>query len=89
MDSDLLRTINWKTTALAAGFCICKIVGWVWPETHSYCDVFEAVIISGGLLSAADAARVQNIVQAVDGILGINKVTPAVISTAEVPTLKG
>ena len=85
MDSDLLRTINWKTTGFGVGFFICKIVGWVWPETSQYCSVLEAVIVTGGFVSTADAGRVHNIVQAVDGLLGLNRITPASIIVSESP----
>lgn len=81
MDSDLMRTINWKSTGFAVGFFVCSVIGWIWPEALHYCSVAEAFIISGGFISTADAGRVHNIVQAVDGLLGINKITPAVIVT--------
>ena len=85
MDSDLFKTINWKTSGLAVAYFACKVVGWIWPAAVSICEILEAVIFSGGLLSAADAGRVSNIVQAVDGLLGINKITPAVIVADKPP----
>lgn len=81
MDSDLLRTINWKTTGFAIGYVACQIVGWVYPGASQYCQVIETVAVAGGFATAADSSRVHNIVQAVDGILGINKVTPSSIVT--------
>ena len=82
MDSDLLRTINWKTTGIGAGFFVCKVVGWIWPGSDSICSVLETVLVSAGFFSSSDAGRVQNIVQAVDGLLGINKITPPVIANS-------
>lgn len=85
MDSDLIRTINWRSTGYGIGFFACKIVGWVYPEANHYCDVAEAFIVSGGLVAAADATRVHNIAQAVDGLLGLNKISPASIVMPDSP----
>ena len=85
MNSDLFRTINWKTTGFGIGYVICKIVGWSLPGTDHYCDVIETFLVAGGFVSAADSARVHNIVQAVDGLLGLNKITPASLVLPESP----
>lgn len=81
MDFDLFKTVNWKTTACAGGYVICKIVGFFVPGIETACGILETIFVSGGFLSAADSSRVQNVVQAVDHLLGINKITPPVIVT--------
>ena len=85
MNSDLLRTINWKTTGFAIGYVVCKIVGWIYPGADHYCEVIETFLVAGGFATAADATRVHNVVQAVDGILGLDKITsPSVVTEAKV-----
>ena len=87
MDFDLFKTVNWKTTACAIGYFLCKIVGGLYPPVAPVCDILDPIFVGSGFLAAADSARVHNVVQAVDGLLGINKMTPPVlvVETPKVP----
>ena len=81
MNFDVFKTINWKTTACAVGYVICKIVGGLYPPVAPVCEVLDPVFVASGFMSAADSARVSNVVQAVDGLLGLKPLVPAVIVT--------
>ena len=82
--ADTFKTVNWKTTGFAAGYIVCKIVGGLVPAIGPVCDVLESVAVAGGFLSAADAARVQTVVHAVDSIKE-NLMPPPTSTTPEPP----
>lgn len=64
-----IQTVNWRTTAFAAGYILCNIVGYFVPSISGICGTLEAIAVAGGIVSAADAGRVQGIVRAVDVLL--------------------
>lgn len=75
MDFDVFRTINWKTTIAAVGFIVCKVVGGLYPPVESVCAILDTIFVGFGLVSAADAGRVQRVVDAVDNVIGVGKET--------------
>lgn len=78
--SNILRTINWKTTGCALAYLICNVVGALYPPAGEVCSVLDKIFVALGIMSAADAQRVQNVVQAVDHIFDQVKVDPATIA---------
>lgn len=72
--------INWKTTGYAIGFFVCYLVGKFIPAAESLCEVVGSLIITGGLVSSADADRVKSIVRAVDVISWKNNIDPATLA---------
>lgn len=79
MNPELLQTVNWKTVGWGIGYGICKAVGKLFPEIGGSCEVLETFTVMGGLISAADADRVKNVVRAVDALLWKNKMDPATL----------
>ena len=72
----IMKRINWKTTACAAGYLLCNVVGSNYPQVEHACGMLDKLFVALGILSAADAGRVQNIVAAVDTLLWKNKLDP-------------
>lgn len=77
--SAFASTVNWKTSAFAAGYVICSIVGYFVPTVQAICGTLETLAVAGGIVSAADANRVNNVVKAVDYLLIKSKVDPNAI----------
>lgn len=75
-----MQTVNWRTTAFAAGYVICKVVGYFVPSIEAVCGTLEALAVAGGIVSAADAARVQSVVRAVDVLLVKNNLDPTTVA---------
>ena len=74
-----LKTINWKTTGYAIGYFTCWILAQFVPAAEALCRVVEGLIVTAGLVSAADATRVDNVVRAVDAIAWRNQIDPATL----------
>lgn len=83
MLDEFIRTVNWKTTGFAIGYLICSAVGSFFPGVAEACNLLDKVLIAGGIISAADAGRVQNIVRATDQLLWKSKLDPATLAPLE------
>ena len=82
------QLINWRTTGFAAAYLLCNIVGYFVPSIQGICGSLESIAVAGGLISAADAGRVQNIVRAVDTLLVKNNVDAATLAAVAPGGLK-
>lgn len=78
--ASLFKTVNWRTAAYGIGYAACKIVGGIYPAVGPVCEVLETLVVSGGLLSAADSSRVAKVVQAVDHLLFKNRIDPETLA---------
>lgn len=74
-----LQTVNWKTCGYGIGYALCKIFGSLFPQYDTVCSVIETLVVTGGFVSSADSARVQNVVRAVDYLLFKSKTDPNAI----------
>ena len=77
--SDLFKSINWRTTAFAIGYLLCNIAGGLYPAAAEVCSVLDKIFVAGGFISAADSARIDSVVQAVDHVAWKNGVDPATL----------
>lgn len=76
---EFLRTVNWRSTGYGIGYFVCTVAGTMYPSLTSLCEVMEPLIVTMGLISTADAARVRSVVRAVDVIAFKAKVDPATL----------
>jgi hypothetical protein len=76
---EFLRTVNWRSTGYGIGYFACTVIGTAYPSLTSLCEVLEPLIVTMGLVSTADAARVRSVVRAVDVIAFKAKVDPATL----------
>lgn len=77
MDFDAIaKRVNWKTTGCAVAFMACSAAGSMFPRVEPACKMLETLLVGLGILSSADAGRVQNVVAAVDTLLWKNKLDP-------------
>ena len=77
--AEFLKTVNWRSTGYGIGYFLCYVVGTMYPSITSLCDVMEPLIVTMGLVSTADAARVRSVVRAVDVIAFKAKVDPSTL----------
>lgn len=63
------HTLNWKTTLAALVYAGCHIAGLFVPGLAQACMVLDGLLVPAGFLAAADAGRLQNVVNAVDQLL--------------------
>ena len=85
MNPELLKQINWKTVGWAIGYVACNAMGGLFPEYAHGCKMLEVGTVAGGLISAADATRVQNVVRAVDALLWKNNMDPDTLQKIDGP----
>lgn len=69
-----MPTMNWKTTAAATGFLACQAAAYFYEPMAPMCQMLDTLFIAFGLYAAADAGRVQNVVNAVDQVVTAVKV---------------
>jgi hypothetical protein len=84
----ILKRVNWKTTGCAVAYIACNAIGGLVPTLESVCKVLDPLLIGLGVISAADAGRVQNVVAAVDTLLWKNKLDPETLRPI-VPGVEG